>query len=82
MLAELARDSRFTGFPWGAGGYAHVDGPLAGYATWVGVYGLGALAAWVGAAPPSAALRPLATLAGDRLVCDPERGANGERLAG
>lgn len=45
MLAELARDSWFTGFPWGAGGYAHVQGPLAGYATWVGVYGVGFLAA-------------------------------------
>ena len=41
MLAELARDSWFTGFPWGAGGYAHVDGPLSAYAQWVGVYGAG-----------------------------------------
>ncbi len=47
MLAELARDSWFTGFPWGAGGYAHVDGLLSGYATWAGVYGLGLLAAWL-----------------------------------
>ena len=31
-LAELARGVWFTGFPWGAGGYAHVGGPLAGYA--------------------------------------------------
>jgi apolipoprotein N-acyltransferase len=52
MLAELARDSWLTGFPWGAGGYAHVDGPLSGYATWIGVYGLGALAAWLGATLP------------------------------
>ena len=52
MLAELARDSWFTGFPWGAGGYAHVDGLLAGYATWVGVYGLGFLAAWLAAMFP------------------------------
>lgn len=43
-LAELARGRLFTGFPWGAGGYAHVDGPLAGYAPWLGVYGVGALA--------------------------------------
>jgi apolipoprotein N-acyltransferase len=28
-LAELARGRWFTGFPWGAGGYAHVDGALA-----------------------------------------------------
>ncbi len=52
MLAELARDTWFTGFPWGAGGYAHVDGLLSGYATWVGVYGLGYLAAWLAALFP------------------------------
>ncbi len=52
MLAELARDSWFTGFPWGAGGYAHVDGLLTGYVTWVGVYGLGFLAAWLAALLP------------------------------
>ncbi len=52
MLAELARDSWFTGFPWGAGGYAHVNGLLSGYATWMGVYGLGFLAAWVAAVLP------------------------------
>ena len=28
-LAELARGTWWTGFPWGASGYAHVDGPLA-----------------------------------------------------
>ena len=43
-LAELARDTWLTGFPWGAGGYAHVDGPLAGLAAWLGVYGVGAAA--------------------------------------
>lgn len=45
-LAELARGVLFTGFPWGAGGYAHVD-TLAALAPWVGVYGMGALAAAV-----------------------------------
>ena len=44
-LAELMRGQWFTGFPWGAGGYAHVDGVLAVWAPWVGVYGLGAIAA-------------------------------------
>ena len=44
-LAELARNDWFTGFPWGAGGYAHVDGPLAAWAAQVGVYGVGAAAA-------------------------------------
>ncbi|MBO9645206.1 MAG: apolipoprotein N-acyltransferase [Pseudacidovorax sp.] len=48
-LAELVRGSLFTGFPWGAGGYAHVDGPLTGYAPWVGVYGLGTAAAAIAA---------------------------------
>ena len=43
-LAELARGVLFTGFPWGAGGDAHVD-TLAALAPWVGVYGMGALAA-------------------------------------
>ena len=43
-LAELARGTLFTGFPWGAGGYAQVDA-LAPLASWVGVYGMGALAA-------------------------------------
>ena len=48
MLAELARGSWLSGFGWGASGYAHVDGPLAGYAPWLGVYGLCALSAWLG----------------------------------
>jgi apolipoprotein N-acyltransferase len=45
LVAELLRGHWFTGFPWGAGGYAHVDGPLAFLAPWVGVYGIGFLAA-------------------------------------
>lgn len=44
-LAELGRGLLFTGFPWGASGYAHVQGPLAAFAPWVGVYGITALAA-------------------------------------
>jgi apolipoprotein N-acyltransferase len=58
-LAELARGQWFTGFPWGAGGYAQVD-LMAAWAPWVGVYGMGFWAAllacalgsglsWVGA---------------------------------
>lgn len=51
-LAEWARGTWFTGFPWGAGGYALVDA-LAALAPWVGVYGMGAvsagLAAWMAA---------------------------------
>jgi apolipoprotein N-acyltransferase len=45
LLAELMRATIFTGFPWGAGGYAHVDGPLAALAPWMGVYGIGFVAA-------------------------------------
>ena len=43
-LAELARGHWFTGFPWGAGGYAQVD-MMAPWAPLVGVYGMGFLAA-------------------------------------
>jgi apolipoprotein N-acyltransferase len=45
--AELLRGTLFTGFPWGAGGYAHTDGPLAALAPWIGVYGITAVAAWL-----------------------------------
>ena len=45
LVAELLRSSWFTGFPWGAGGYAHVDGAAHWLAPLVGVYGLGALMA-------------------------------------
>ena len=73
LLAELARATWFTGFPWIASGYAHTVGPLAGWASWIGVYGITALAAlgaaglvllkeraWAWAAP--ALLLPLAGL--------------------
>lgn len=50
LLAELARGLLFTGFPWVAAGYAHSDGPLAALAPWVGVYGMGFVAAWLAAA--------------------------------
>lgn len=43
-LAELMRGRWFTGFPWGAGGYAQVD-LMAAWAPWIGVYGMGAVAA-------------------------------------
>ena len=53
LVAELARGVWFTGFPWGATGYTQVDGPLALWLPWIGVYALGALVAglaWVIAA--------------------------------
>ena len=45
LLAELARGTLWTGFPWGAGGYAHVQGPLSALVRTVGVYGVGFVAA-------------------------------------
>lgn len=49
LLAELARATWFSGFPWIASGYAHSVGPLAGWAPWIGVYGITALAALLAA---------------------------------
>ncbi|MCR5885266.1 apolipoprotein N-acyltransferase [Rhizobacter sp. J219] len=49
MLAELARGVIFTGFPWAASGYAHIDSPLANLAPWIGVYGVGFVCAALGA---------------------------------
>jgi apolipoprotein N-acyltransferase len=43
-VAELARAEFFTGFPWGAIGYAHIDSILVEWAPWVGVYGVGWIA--------------------------------------
>ncbi len=64
-LAELARGTVFTGFPWGAGGYAQVDA-LAPLAPWVGVYGMGAVSAALAllAAEALAALTGLSRPAG------------------
>ncbi|MEP7301602.1 MAG: apolipoprotein N-acyltransferase [Caldimonas sp.] len=50
LLAELARGVVFTGFPWVASGYAQIDSPLGGFASWLGVYGVGAFAAGLAAA--------------------------------
>jgi len=54
-LGELARGYLFTGFPWLATGYAHVGGPLAGFAPVLGMYGI-----TLGAALVAAALAALA----------------------
>jgi apolipoprotein N-acyltransferase len=49
LLAELARTVIFTGFPWLASGYAQIDGPLAHWAPWIGVSGIGVICAWLAA---------------------------------
>ena len=48
-LFELGRGYAFSGFPWLASGYAHVDSPLAGWAPVFGVYGVTAAGALVSA---------------------------------
>ncbi|MFM2074655.1 MAG: apolipoprotein N-acyltransferase [Pseudomonadota bacterium] len=48
-LAELARGQWLTGFPWGAIGYAHVESGDQWF-RWLGVYGVGAVAALISAA--------------------------------
>lgn len=67
--AEWVRGTIFTGFPWLNVGYAHVDGPLAGVAPVLGVYGVAFAAALVAAAVAglvvwSAGARRLAAAAG------------------
>lgn len=47
VLAEIVRGTLWTGFPWGAVGYAHIDSGLQHWAPWGGVYGLCALAAFL-----------------------------------
>jgi apolipoprotein N-acyltransferase len=44
-LSEWLRGTLLTGFPWLASGYAHTDGPLAGFAAVLGVYGVTLMAA-------------------------------------
>jgi apolipoprotein N-acyltransferase len=56
-LGEWARGYIFTGFPWLSSGYAQVDGPLAGFAPIVGVYGVGWVLALVAALIVQACLR-------------------------
>jgi len=63
LLAELMRARWFTGFPWGASGYAHVGGPLAALAPWIGVYGISLVVAVVAAALALAARLPAARAA-------------------
>lgn len=45
VLAEWLRGWLFTGFPWLNLGYTQIEGPLAGFAPLIGVYGLSLLTA-------------------------------------
>jgi apolipoprotein N-acyltransferase len=51
---EWVRGVFLTGFPWLGSGYAHSDGPLAGYAPLVGVYGITLIAGVLAASLVSA----------------------------
>lgn len=59
MMAELARGTWLTGFGWGAGGYAHVNGPLSFFAPWLGSYGVGAFAGFIGMAAAQSFMRAM-----------------------
>ena len=50
LLAELARGQWLSGFGWASAGYAHTQGPMALWAPWIGVYGIGFVCAlWAAA---------------------------------
>ncbi|MFM7802089.1 MAG: apolipoprotein N-acyltransferase, partial [Limnohabitans sp.] len=57
-LAELARAQWWTGFPWAAIGYAHVDGVLSYAAPWTGVYGMCFLSALLSSALAQSIQKP------------------------
>jgi apolipoprotein N-acyltransferase len=47
VLAEIMRGTLWTGFPWGAVGYAHMDSVLQHWAPWGGIYSLCGLSAFI-----------------------------------
>ena len=56
--SEWLRGVLLTGFPWLASGYAHTDGPLAGYAPVIGVHGIALVAALLAGSIALMAHRP------------------------
>ncbi|MEJ7139355.1 apolipoprotein N-acyltransferase [Amphibiibacter pelophylacis] len=50
LLADVARGTWLTGFPWIAQGYAHTTGLFAGLPLWLGTYGTGFAATLSGVA--------------------------------
>ncbi len=57
MITEWLRGTLLTGFPWLASGYAHTDGPLAGWAPTLGMYGITLAAALLAGAVSLLALQ-------------------------
>jgi apolipoprotein N-acyltransferase len=75
-LGEWLRGTVFTGFPWLASGYAQVDGPLAGFAPVVGVYGVGWMLALVAGLISQALTQSIAQLRGSRATSAPASSTN------
>ncbi len=63
LLAELLRGTWFTGFPWGAGGYAQRSRGPSSLPRVVGVYGVGAISAGLAMALVQCRWRDLRRLA-------------------
>ncbi len=90
LLAELARVALFTGFPWGQGGYAQLDGPFIGLAALVGVHGLtfgiallAALLVWTGGGYLGVRFKVAGLIVGLALsVFQPYRQIDGSRYSG
>lgn len=68
-MAEYARSTLFTGFPWGLQAYAWADTPIAQLAAWIGPHGLGALTLCIAALPVLWSWRKGCTLGVIALTC-------------
>ena len=71
VATEYLRGVVLTGFPWLASGYAHSDGPLAGYAAMLGVHGVTWICVVIAAA--------LAAVIDTALAAQPARPAQASR---